>query len=59
MRRFGSRVTITHRAGRPLERADADVPEALLQLMRDEGIEVLLGATVVSFLPAISTNDLG
>ncbi len=48
MRRFGSRVTIIHRAGRLLERAAADVPEALLQLMRDEGIEVLLSATVVT-----------
>ncbi len=42
MRRFGSRVTIIQRGPRLLEREDPDVAEALLELMRDEGVEVLL-----------------
>jgi pyruvate/2-oxoglutarate dehydrogenase complex dihydrolipoamide dehydrogenase (E3) component len=48
MRRFGSRVTIIQHAPRLLERADPDVADALLELMRDEGIDVWLQAEVVS-----------
>jgi pyruvate/2-oxoglutarate dehydrogenase complex dihydrolipoamide dehydrogenase (E3) component len=47
MRRFGSRVTIIQRGGRLLEREDLDVAESLLELMKDEGIEVLLRAEVL------------
>jgi pyruvate/2-oxoglutarate dehydrogenase complex dihydrolipoamide dehydrogenase (E3) component len=47
-RRFGSRVTIVERGPRLLEREDADVGDALLELMRDEGVEVLLQSEVVS-----------
>ena len=47
MRRFGSRVTIIQRGPRLLEREDPDVAEALLELMRDEGIDVLLQAEVL------------
>ncbi len=46
MRRFGSRVTIVQRGRRLLDREDPDVADAVLDLMRDEGIEVLLQATV-------------
>jgi pyruvate/2-oxoglutarate dehydrogenase complex dihydrolipoamide dehydrogenase (E3) component len=46
MRRFGSRVTIIQRGTRLLEREDHDVSDALLQLMQDEGIDVLLSADV-------------
>src|SRR5262249_52971580 len=46
MRRFGSRVTIIQRGPRLLEREDPDVADALLVLMKDEGIEVLLQAEV-------------
>jgi pyruvate/2-oxoglutarate dehydrogenase complex dihydrolipoamide dehydrogenase (E3) component len=48
MRRFGSRVTIIQRGPRLLEREDLDVADALLQLMTDEGIEVLLQAAVLN-----------
>jgi pyruvate/2-oxoglutarate dehydrogenase complex dihydrolipoamide dehydrogenase (E3) component len=48
MRRFGSRVTIVQRGPRLLEREDADVGDALLELMKDEGVEVLLQSEVVS-----------
>jgi pyruvate/2-oxoglutarate dehydrogenase complex dihydrolipoamide dehydrogenase (E3) component len=42
MRRFGSRVTIIQRGQRLLEREDLDVADALFELMKDEGIDVLL-----------------
>jgi pyruvate/2-oxoglutarate dehydrogenase complex dihydrolipoamide dehydrogenase (E3) component len=48
MRRFGSRVTIVQRASQLLEREDADVADALLELMTDEGVEVILQAEVQS-----------
>jgi pyruvate/2-oxoglutarate dehydrogenase complex dihydrolipoamide dehydrogenase (E3) component len=47
MRRFGSRVTIIQRGPRLLEREDADLADALLELMRDEGINVMLHAEVL------------
>jgi pyruvate/2-oxoglutarate dehydrogenase complex dihydrolipoamide dehydrogenase (E3) component len=47
MRRFGSRVTIVQRRQQLLAREDPDVASALLELMRDEGIEVLLPADVL------------
>ncbi|HEV7998590.1 MAG TPA: FAD-dependent oxidoreductase [Planctomycetaceae bacterium] len=47
MRRFGSRVTILQHAKQLLEREDADVATAIAELMRDEGIEVVLQAEVL------------
>ncbi|MEP6938139.1 MAG: FAD-containing oxidoreductase [Rudaea sp.] len=41
-RRFGSRVTILQRGPRLIAREDADVAEAVRQLLEDEGIAVLL-----------------
>src|SRR5262245_43459235 len=46
LRRFGSRVTILQRGPRLLEREDPDVAQALLEILRDEGIEVLVQADV-------------
>ena len=46
LRRFGSQVTIVQHAPRLLEREDPDVAGALLDLMREEGIEVLVQAEV-------------
>jgi pyruvate/2-oxoglutarate dehydrogenase complex dihydrolipoamide dehydrogenase (E3) component len=48
MCRFGSRVTIVQRGPRLLEREDPDVADALLELMRDKGVEVLLRSDVLS-----------
>ncbi|HVS40009.1 MAG TPA: FAD-dependent oxidoreductase [Gemmataceae bacterium] len=48
MRRFGSRVTIVQHGPRLLKGADPDVADALLGLMKDEGIEVLLRAEVLN-----------
>lgn len=46
MRRFGSRVTILERNARLAHREDPDVSEALEELCRDEGIDVVTRATV-------------
>jgi pyruvate/2-oxoglutarate dehydrogenase complex dihydrolipoamide dehydrogenase (E3) component len=48
MRRFGSRVTIIQRGEQLLDKEDADVAEALEKVMREEGIDVLLGAELQS-----------
>lgn len=41
-RRFGSEVTIVQRGGQLLAREDADVAEAVADILREDGIEVLL-----------------
>jgi pyruvate/2-oxoglutarate dehydrogenase complex dihydrolipoamide dehydrogenase (E3) component len=43
-RRFGSRITLVERGRQLLGREDPDVADALLQLLSDEGIDVLLAA---------------
>jgi pyruvate/2-oxoglutarate dehydrogenase complex dihydrolipoamide dehydrogenase (E3) component len=48
MRRFGSRVTIIQHGKRLLKNEDPDVTDALLELMTDEGVEVLLQSEVLS-----------
>ena len=48
LRRFGSRVTIIQRGHQLLDREDSDVADALLKLMKDEGIDVLLQAEVLN-----------
>ncbi len=47
MRRFGSRVTVLARGPQLAHDEDPDVAEAILQLFRDEGIEVLFNIEVV------------
>jgi pyruvate/2-oxoglutarate dehydrogenase complex dihydrolipoamide dehydrogenase (E3) component len=46
--RFGSRVTVIERGFRLLGREDQDVSDALLELFRDESIEVLLQTNLLS-----------
>src|SRR5208283_4733283 len=46
-RRFGSRVSVVERNGTLIHREDPDVSEAIEQLFRDEGIEVLPGTAVL------------
>lgn len=46
MRRFGSRVTLVERGSEFVAREDPDVSQALRELFRDEGIDVILGAGV-------------
>ena len=43
-RRFGSGVTVIQRGEQLMSREDADVAEAVAGIMRQDGIEVLLGA---------------
>ena len=48
MRRFGSRVSLIDRNDRLLHREDDDVTEAIQQLFEDEGIDLVLNATIKS-----------
>jgi len=50
-RRFGSRVTIVQRAEALLAREDPDVAEAVAAILRDDGVEVLLGAETLRVVP--------
>lgn len=47
LRRLGSRVTLIERGPQLASHEDADVAQAVLQLFRDEGIDVLLGAHIL------------
>ncbi len=42
MRRFGSRVTIIQRGTQLLDHEDPDIAAAVLELMKDDGIDILL-----------------
>ena len=46
MRRFGSRVSVIDRNPRLVHREDKDVSDALLELFRDEGIDVVTNARI-------------
>src|SRR5207244_4590418 len=48
IRRFGSRVTLIARGSQLAPKEDADVAQAILELFRDEGIDVLLRTQVLS-----------
>ncbi|MGH9835802.1 MAG: mercuric reductase [Blastocatellia bacterium] len=45
--RFGSQVTIVQRASQLLGREDQDVADEVANIMREDGVEVLLGAEAV------------
>jgi pyruvate/2-oxoglutarate dehydrogenase complex dihydrolipoamide dehydrogenase (E3) component len=47
MRRFGSRVTVVEQAKQFVAREDQDVREAVAALFEAEGIDVIVGATVL------------
>src|SRR5205807_3927501 len=46
-RRFGSEVTIVQRGAQLLAREDPDVAAAVTEILREDGIEVLLDSTAV------------
>ena len=48
LRRLGSRVTLIYRGSQLASNEDADISQAILQLFRDEGIDVLLDTHVLS-----------
>jgi pyruvate/2-oxoglutarate dehydrogenase complex dihydrolipoamide dehydrogenase (E3) component len=47
-RRFGSRVTIVQRGARLAGREDADVADAVAEILREDGVEVLLETDTLS-----------
>ena len=47
-RRFGSEVTIVQRGQQLLAREDPDIAEAVAEILREDGVEVLLGASAHS-----------
>jgi pyruvate/2-oxoglutarate dehydrogenase complex dihydrolipoamide dehydrogenase (E3) component len=58
-RRFGSRVTIVHRGKQLLSGEDADVAEEVAKILREDGVEVILGAEAQGVAPgAGGTVDL-
>ena len=54
-RRFGSRVTIVQRGKQLLSREDDDVAEAVAEILREDGVEVLLGTSTVR----VATGERG
>jgi probable pyridine nucleotide-disulfide oxidoreductase len=46
MQRLGSRVTIVERGGQLLAREDEDVAAAIAEILREDGVEILLGRVV-------------
>jgi len=57
-RRFGSRVTIVERAPQLLSQEDADVAAEVTKILREDGIEVLLGCTAERVSKAGSSIQL-
>jgi pyruvate/2-oxoglutarate dehydrogenase complex dihydrolipoamide dehydrogenase (E3) component len=51
-RRFGSRVTILQRGNQLLPREDTDVAEQIAQLLREDGIDVVLDASATEIARA-------
>lgn len=47
-RRFGSDVTIIHRGPQLLMREDPDIAEEVLDILREDGVEILLNTTPIS-----------
>jgi pyruvate/2-oxoglutarate dehydrogenase complex dihydrolipoamide dehydrogenase (E3) component len=47
LRRLGTRVTLVERSSQLVPNEDADISQAVLQLFRDEGIDVLTGTHAV------------
>jgi pyruvate/2-oxoglutarate dehydrogenase complex dihydrolipoamide dehydrogenase (E3) component len=43
-RRFGSQVTIIQRGGQLLPREDGDIAQAVLEILQEDGLEILLSA---------------
>ncbi len=50
-RRFGSAVTIVEKGSRLIQREDADVSDAIREILEGEGIAIRLGAECIGFEP--------
>jgi pyruvate/2-oxoglutarate dehydrogenase complex dihydrolipoamide dehydrogenase (E3) component len=55
-RRFGSQVTIIQRGGQLLAREDTDIAEAVADILREDGIEVLLQTAALQVAQDVSGN---
>jgi pyruvate/2-oxoglutarate dehydrogenase complex dihydrolipoamide dehydrogenase (E3) component len=55
-RRFGSEVTIIQRGPQLLAREDADVAEAVADILREDGISVLLSSQATQVSPGINVT---
>jgi len=55
--RFGSQVTIIERGPRLVSREDADVSEAMAEILREDGLEVLLDAQPVRAEPTADDEE--
>ncbi|HEV7661985.1 MAG TPA: FAD-dependent oxidoreductase, partial [Chloroflexota bacterium] len=55
-RRFGSEVTIVQRGPRLLAREDADVADAVADILRADGVHVLLNTSTVRVVPSASNG---
>lgn len=49
-RRFGSRVTIVHKSSQVLTREDPDIAEEVVNILRQDGVEILLKAQTTRVL---------
>lgn len=56
--RFGSRVTILERSSRLMNKEDDDIAEAVTQIMKDSGIEVLLNSNCIEAREANGTIEV-
>ena len=52
MRRFGAQVTVIEQSERLLPREDPDISEAILDILRNEGVAFELGAKCLSLAPS-------
>jgi len=53
-RRFGSKVTIVQRGPQLLPREDPDIAEAVTNILREDGIEILLHSSAIQAAPGIN-----
>ena len=58
-RRFGSEVTVIQRSARLLTREDHDVADAVGAILEEEGIRLVLGATVSSLASGLDDSERG
>jgi pyruvate/2-oxoglutarate dehydrogenase complex dihydrolipoamide dehydrogenase (E3) component len=57
-RRLGSKVTILQRGDQLLPREDPEIASSLLEIFKEEGLEVLLKSTALSISPSIHGFDI-
>src|SRR2546421_3195680 len=55
-RRFGAAVTVVQRGRQLLAREDPDVADAIASILREDGIEILLGAEAIRVAKAADTR---